>query len=290
MSLTLLPYGNAHLSAGGSAQCQHGQDECNYNLIQACAIEHFQKKPENYLPFVMCTERILGANSAAAVSQVVAVCAGDSATSFSITDCYGDGRGTQALKIVGQVAAETATMNHQYIPWITVNGKHSQAAEGDLVKAVCDSYSASPKPAACAAMAVAVEEVVAGNFTGVTPGICMKGLGADEDEAFRRHLEETIARRASREALGERGPKPSLEEILREFQASSANISASSASSASSSEAATASGPSVEKNPTQADGKANVSVDATAVASLAADARPGMVSPHSALVRRVGAQ
>ena len=60
-TVNLFPYGNAHESqepsGGWTFRCQHGDSECHYNLIDACAI-HYQETNTfpNTFGFVNCIE------------------------------------------------------------------------------------------------------------------------------------------------------------------------------------------------------------------------------------------
>ena len=64
-TVTLHPYGNARESAGSDGQwnfqCQHGAVECQYNLMEACALNYYKDTitTANVLPsfeFIKCVE------------------------------------------------------------------------------------------------------------------------------------------------------------------------------------------------------------------------------------------
>lgn len=54
-----------------------------------------------------------------------------------------------------ELALQTESLSpaHQYVPWVTVNGVHTEdiqnRAQDDLVKLICETYTGSNKPTAC---------------------------------------------------------------------------------------------------------------------------------------------
>jgi len=143
LNVEMLPYGNAQGTT--KVQCQHGPQECAFNMIEACGIEHL-KDAGLYMPFIFCIE---GSDNTLTPAQVIEKCAPHSFMG-SITTCFGDGKGTDGSALIAQIAAKTKPLNHQYTPWVLINGNHSVAAENNLEKAICTAYTGSSKPAACA--------------------------------------------------------------------------------------------------------------------------------------------
>ena len=63
-----------------------------------------------------------------------------------ITTCA---KGEEGPKL--HLAAGDRTPEHDYVPWVVVNGKHIESAEvRNLKQVICDAYT-GPKPAACSA-------------------------------------------------------------------------------------------------------------------------------------------
>jgi len=62
--------------------------------------------------------------------------------------------GTEGNQLEHQMALKTQALKpaHQYVPWIVVNGVHTEAIQSDvqmgMLEYVCDNYK-GPKPAAC---------------------------------------------------------------------------------------------------------------------------------------------
>ena len=48
-----VPWGNAKRNANGSVTCQHGPDECYYNIMEGCAIHHYPETKQVGVPMVM---------------------------------------------------------------------------------------------------------------------------------------------------------------------------------------------------------------------------------------------
>eukprot|EP00441_Pelagodinium_beii_P046029 CAMPEP_0197622216 /NCGR_PEP_ID=MMETSP1338-20131121/2585_1 /TAXON_ID=43686 ORGANISM="Pelagodinium beii, Strain RCC1491" /NCGR_SAMPLE_ID=MMETSP1338 /ASSEMBLY_ACC=CAM_ASM_000754 /LENGTH=110 /DNA_ID=CAMNT_0043191895 /DNA_START=243 /DNA_END=571 /DNA_ORIENTATION=- len=110
-------------------------------MIEACAIKHLPD-PKDYMDFVFCAE-----GSSAGPEQLITKCATASAKS-DIETCYGKGKGAEGKALIAKAGAATAKLNHEYTPWVDLDGKHSQAAEQNLEKAICDAYTGAAKPAA----------------------------------------------------------------------------------------------------------------------------------------------
>ena len=55
MNVTLVPYGNAKTS-GKEVKCQHGEEECEGNMWENCAIK-LNPEFSDYFPFIHCMEK-----------------------------------------------------------------------------------------------------------------------------------------------------------------------------------------------------------------------------------------
>ncbi|XP_007897114.2 gamma-interferon-inducible lysosomal thiol reductase [Callorhinchus milii] len=151
MNVTLVPYGNAQekLQSGKWAfECQHGEQECLGNMIEACLM-HTLKNPENYFPIIYCME------SAPYVIKAAELCVRiyePAQTWSTVESCVQGDLGNQLMH---RNAVQTEALNppHQYVPWILVNGNHTDVLEshavGSLFNLVCNLYTGT-KPEACA--------------------------------------------------------------------------------------------------------------------------------------------
>ena len=36
-----VPWGNARRNSDGSVTCQHGPDECHFNIVEGCVVHHY---------------------------------------------------------------------------------------------------------------------------------------------------------------------------------------------------------------------------------------------------------
>lgn len=138
VNMTLVPFGNAVIQ-NGQIQCQHGPQECIGNTIECCAIK-YNPDPRKYWPFVLCMEAH-GDN----MLQYPEQCAHDAGLDWKEIDtCYNGPIGHQCDL---QAGAETPA-DHQYVPWVVVDGTQLQNTNA-LMYQVCQDYKGANKPAAC---------------------------------------------------------------------------------------------------------------------------------------------
>jgi len=149
IQIGLYPYGNAHetqLPNGTWAfDCQHGEVECQMNLVETCAI-HLLHDQAAFMPFIHCLEES-GPNMANARA-----CAGATKVDFDkILLCATSSMGN---KYEHEFAVKTnnLTPKHGFVPWVTLNGQHTwqiqDRAGDDLIGLICDTYTGT-KPHAC---------------------------------------------------------------------------------------------------------------------------------------------
>ncbi|KAH3798851.1 gamma-interferon-inducible lysosomal thiol reductase-like isoform X1 [Dreissena polymorpha] len=153
LNLTLVPYGNARETKDGDKwkfECQHGEQECIGNLIETCAIAII-KDINIYFPFINCIESKNGMPEKDAET-----CAAKNKIDLEpIIQCA---NGPMGNDLEHQMALKTDALNppHQYVPWVTVNGVHTEAmekeAEQSLVTLICDTYK-GPTPKKCLQLA-----------------------------------------------------------------------------------------------------------------------------------------
>ncbi|CAF2982296.1 unnamed protein product [Rotaria sp. Silwood2] len=152
VNITFVPYGNARELYRPETKlyqfyCQHGPEECYGNLIHTCVL-NFYPKSEQHMPFIYCMESTDGD-----VETVATQCAQKSTIDYDqITACTHSRLGNQ-LQHVYAVQTENLQPPHQYVPWITLNGEHTddmqKQAEKDLIELICKSYKGSDPPVQC---------------------------------------------------------------------------------------------------------------------------------------------
>ncbi|NXI62720.1 GILT reductase, partial [Anseranas semipalmata] len=150
MSITLVPYGNAQeKEVGGKWQfkCQHGSEECLGNMIQACLMHEAQNFTV-YFPVIFCMESGTSATkNLEACLQVYA----PQLDAGRIAACVQGELGTELMHRNAQLT-EALDPPHQYVPWIVINGKHTDElqaqAQSSLLRLVCQLYQGE-KPEAC---------------------------------------------------------------------------------------------------------------------------------------------
>ncbi|XP_051893792.1 gamma-interferon-inducible lysosomal thiol reductase-like [Pristis pectinata] len=150
MNVTLVPYGNT-LEKNESGKwiftCQHGQEECMGNMIEACLM-HTLQDLARYFPIIFCME---SASDVLSAAQLCLKVYEPNVTWTEIEKCV---NGDLGNKLMHQNAERTAALSppHKYVPWILVNGKHSDELETQAVNSlfnlVCNTYKGK-KPTAC---------------------------------------------------------------------------------------------------------------------------------------------
>lgn len=146
----LYPYGNARRAKVGESwnfTCQHGVRECEGNLIETCAIKLFDKYTQA-LPFIICLET----NSNDWTSQGKK-CASQIGIDWNkISSCATSSTGIN-YEVEMAIATESLQPAHTYVPWVVVNGAHSQSTESsvisNMVRYVCSIYRGPEKIDAC---------------------------------------------------------------------------------------------------------------------------------------------
>lgn len=149
INITLVPYGNAEEQKRGDHYeftCQHGKEECVGNLIETCAI-YVLKSFDSYFPFINCME-----SSSSLPSRSAVTCAQQ--LSVPLDPIMACANGTQGNQLEHKMAVMTDALvpQHQYVPWVVLNGVHTEKindeAVSDLLKLICDTYT-GPKPSGC---------------------------------------------------------------------------------------------------------------------------------------------
>ncbi|XP_041847295.1 gamma-interferon-inducible lysosomal thiol reductase-like [Melanotaenia boesemani] len=147
MSVTLVPYGNAQEKPDGpkyTYECQHGQPECLGNMIETCVMNMTNMA----FPIIFCME------SSADVIGSAESCLKLYAPALGIDKLMSCVKGDQGNQLMHQNAVATGALKppHQYVPWVTINGEHTEdlqdKAMSSLFTLVCSLYK-GPKPVVC---------------------------------------------------------------------------------------------------------------------------------------------
>ncbi|XP_068775631.1 gamma-interferon-inducible lysosomal thiol reductase [Struthio camelus] len=150
LRVTLVPYGNAqerNVNGTWRFQCQHGPEECLGNVVEACLM-HEAGDFNTYFPAIACLE------SSAAVTKNVEACLRVYAPEVSAARVAACAQGELGRQLMHRNAQLTAALDppHNYVPWIVVNGKHTDElqarAQGALLALVCELYQGE-KPECC---------------------------------------------------------------------------------------------------------------------------------------------
>uniref|UniRef100_A0A8B9BBB9 Gamma-interferon-inducible lysosomal thiol reductase n=1 Tax=Anser brachyrhynchus TaxID=132585 RepID=A0A8B9BBB9_9AVES len=128
-------------------QCQHGSEECLGNMIQACLM-HEAENFTTYFPVIFCMESGTSATkNLEACLQVYA----PQLDAGRIAACVQGDLGTALMHRNAQLT-EALDPPHEYVPWIVINGKHTdeleEQAQRSLLRLVCQLYQGE-KPEGC---------------------------------------------------------------------------------------------------------------------------------------------
>lgn len=148
MNVELVPFGNAQetQSAGKyEFTCQHGPDECTGNMLETCMLS---KMGDAAYLAINCMEMAADVLKA---SQPCSELFTEESYWDAIQKCA---NGDEGNKLMHLNAVKTGALKpaHEYVPWITVNGQHTDdlqdKAMNSLFNLVCSLYKGQ-KPAAC---------------------------------------------------------------------------------------------------------------------------------------------
>jgi len=136
MKVKLIPYGNARTDADGKVTCQHGEMECEGNKWASCAIAYYPSFDDHF-PFINCmmtsfSDQISSSHSCADQAKL------DHA---SLKACAEGPEGDALLVANGEI-----TGNHEWVPYVLINGELSQ---DNFITSVCAASTSSSKPAVC---------------------------------------------------------------------------------------------------------------------------------------------
>ncbi|KAE9610855.1 hypothetical protein Lal_00031501 [Lupinus albus] len=150
VNLRMIPWGNAWLSPDATIVCQHGDDECFLNTIQACAITIYPKEVQHFR-FVRCLEQLTLENR----HKEWVNCFQMTGLGTLPVNCYTSGNGKA---IEQNYAKETAQLNppHRFVPWVVVNNQALQEDYQSFVSYICRAYKGHSKPDACRSLSTRI--------------------------------------------------------------------------------------------------------------------------------------
>ncbi|XP_075878691.1 gamma-interferon-inducible lysosomal thiol reductase-like [Nelusetta ayraudi] len=147
MEVKLVPYGNTQVNTAGSFVCQHGQDECDLDMITACVLHYLEDYSFKFW-FVEC---LLSSTN---ILKDAKMCFETYTFYRSWEDVLGCFFGPEGMGLMHKYANDTRALRpqHTYVPWVTINGEHTDSlnekAHTSLFLLVCDLYK-GVKPGIC---------------------------------------------------------------------------------------------------------------------------------------------
>ncbi|KAJ1297574.1 hypothetical protein BS78_01G387000 [Paspalum vaginatum] len=143
IDLTLVPYGNARVGAGGEISCQHGPYECLLNTVEACAIDAWPDLAVHF-SFIYCVEDLVVQGQYKEWESCFQKLGLDPKP---VTECY---KSEQGHKLELKYAKETDALEppHQYVPWVVVDGQPLLEDYENFEAYICKAYKGTP-PKAC---------------------------------------------------------------------------------------------------------------------------------------------
>jgi len=161
---TAWPYGNAkeveNADQTWTYTCQHGTAECNGNMWEDCAIEHYgndsltQAGRPMWWTYFYCMEK----SGQAGTASVAQNCASSSGLDWTtISNCATTSNPAKGSTDDGNpnmhrtaVRTENLQPPHQYTPWVVLNGKPISSSDYNLplINLVCNAYTGT-KPSCC---------------------------------------------------------------------------------------------------------------------------------------------
>ncbi|XP_014479498.1 PREDICTED: GILT-like protein C02D5.2 [Dinoponera quadriceps] len=146
LDVEMVPYGKAKTiktNDGYEFVCQHGQIECQANIIHACTIDAI-RDPSKSLDFLACM--IENNINPVEIMNTCAVKLNTSVEAESIRRCSGTGKGKELLAKYGQMT-NSLVPRVSFIPTITLDGSSDNQVRilKNLLKEVCLHFKVMPK-------------------------------------------------------------------------------------------------------------------------------------------------
>jgi len=164
MDVRLYPFGNAEMLSENEVSkvykashpnakypvinCQHGEQECLGNLVQACAVK--QLKTSDSVGLVLC---MASQGTSVDIESSSRDCAKKLDISMKqIMDCVTSSQGHDLITALGSKSLNPV-LHRTYVPFVLVDGRHEKAADEDNLLGPLCSAVGSPLPHACEASA-----------------------------------------------------------------------------------------------------------------------------------------
>jgi len=121
------------------------------NKVETCAIA-LLKNISLWFTFVHCFEEIAERSEELNPAEIAEKCAKSLRIDYApMEGCGSDPQGNELERKMA-LKANALKPQHQYVPWVTINGKHTEKmqleAEDNLLELVCEFYTGT-KPSAC---------------------------------------------------------------------------------------------------------------------------------------------
>ena len=132
----LVPYGNAkekfnETTGKWDFTCQHHENECYGNLIETCLIQNLGRVDANKK--IICIESEID-NFEDDFDKTLEYCLDNDADQIKeINDCVNSDMGN-----VYQHQMAQKTLDHDYVPWVLVDGVHDTIAEETIIESLID--------------------------------------------------------------------------------------------------------------------------------------------------------
>mmetsp|Transcript_12384 Transcript_12384/g.34472 ORF Transcript_12384/g.34472 Transcript_12384/m.34472 type:complete len:211 (-) Transcript_12384:108-740(-) len=174
MDLYVVAYGNERYNEStGTYTCQHGEEECYMNLIEACLDLYAGDDYRRYYPFFKCADDIV-ANVYPHIKGISAYimkkCASTLPSDITpeILDSCATGNLGQELIAISRHNTESLNPPHTYVPWVVVDKKPVFQNYDNISAIVCEEWArlndANPPPE-CSKLASTPRQRVSGVCT-----------------------------------------------------------------------------------------------------------------------------
>lgn len=160
VDLKMVAYGNTKPS-GDTYTCQHGAGECESDALEVCtqyllsgdidSINSGDTSKAAY-PFILCMEEADGDPTQGEACFTSSMPSNTTVTWSQVQQCQQNDFNT-----VTTAAMKATPSDHQYVPWVLVDGQLLGSEPNALMKAICDSYDGTA-PSSCKRLEVETPE------------------------------------------------------------------------------------------------------------------------------------